>query len=123
MRTKRVRNTIQYNLTPEQEEEKKAANLNFFNGDITQVIFSDQKEIEQFIYEICRKKASHPVLRTEKQRISSNIIASFLDGLIQNQNFLKRLGVHFILIFQEQKMASMFHQWMPDITILRSTPI
>ena len=62
----RVRNTRQVQLTPEQIEEKRIANFNFFQGNLTDIYFKNSSEIHNFVLGLCRSKGFTPCAYDKK---------------------------------------------------------
>ena len=75
MKSDRIRDTRQKVLTPQEEEERRVANNNFFDGDITQKYFFDPKDIQAFIISLCRQKNFTPCSQLKK---TGEIYAIFL---------------------------------------------
>ena len=103
MTTKRIKNTIQRDLTPEQEEEKQAANKSFYNGDITQVFFPDQKDIEQFIFQICRKRGFTPCAKNRKSGDFVQYYCEFSGWPDPSAKFSKKIGCPFFINISRTK--------------------
>ena len=118
MKSDRIRDTRQKVLTPQEEEERSEANNNFYDGDITQKYFDDQKDIQAFIISLCRQKGFTPCSQLKKTGDFLQYFCEFSGFPSKTAKFSKKLDVCFLLIFPKPKKDFMFLQWTGDTTIL-----
>lgn len=103
MQEKRVKNTKQRNLTPEQEVEKQAANMQFYNGDITKKFFDHQKDIEEFVVVICRKMGFTPCAQNRKTGDFIQYCCEFSGWPSPSAKFSKKTGCPFYVNISKTK--------------------
>ena len=107
MQTKRIKNTKQLNLTPEQEEEKKIANHKFYVGDVTKKYFEEQIDIEQFIITICRRNGFTPCAQNRKKGNFIQYCCEFSGFPSPSAKFSKKTGCPFFINVSKTKQG--FH--------------
>ena len=103
MQSKRIKVTKQKNLTSQQEEERQASNLQFYNGDITSKFFDQQKDIKMFLISICRKMGFTPCATNKKTGDFIQYCCEFFGWPSPSAKFSKKSDVPFMLIFLKLK--------------------
>ena len=97
MKSDRIRDTRLKILTPQEEEERRVANKEFFNGDITQKYFDDRNDIQSFIFSLCREKGFTPCSQLKKTGDFLQYFCEFSGFPSKTSRFSKKTGCMFYI--------------------------